>query len=110
MTGTTAEETVGGASLELNATQWSTRQNYSLVINNKAEEINPSYMSRNNTSDYTLSFWYKVQERADSVSVFSSSKQRNDDAEQRFMRLGPEERFARVQVGSQRLHSANKAR
>ena len=87
VTGTTAEETVGGASLTLNATQWSTRQNYSLVINNKAEEINPSYMSRNNTSDYTLSFWYKVQERADSVSVFSSGKQRNDDATQRFMRL-----------------------
>ena len=87
VSGTIAEETVGGASLTLNATQWSTRQNYSLVINNKAEEINPSYMSRNNTSDYTLSFWYKVQERADSVSVFSSGKQRNDDATQRFMRL-----------------------
>ena len=85
--GTTAEETIGGASLELNATQWSTRQNYSLVINNKAEEINSSYMARNNTSDYTLSFWYKVQERADSVDIFSSSKQRNDDATQRFMRL-----------------------
>ena len=86
-TGTTAEETVGGASLKLNATQWSTRQNYSLVIDNKAEEIDPSYMSRNNTSDYTLSFWYKVQERADSVTVFSSGKQRNGDATQRFMRL-----------------------
>ena len=85
--GTTAEETVAGASLELNATQWSTRQNYSLAINNKAEEINPSYMARNNTSDYTLSFWYKVQERADSVAIFSASKKRNDDATQRFMRL-----------------------
>ena len=85
--GTTAEETVGGASLALNATQWSTRQNYSLLINNKAEEINPDYMGRNNSSDYTLSFWYKVQERADSVEIFSSGKQRTDDATQRFMRL-----------------------
>ena len=87
VSGGTAEETVSGAALELNATQWSTRQNHSLVINNKAEEVNASYMSRNNTSDYTLSFWYKVQERVDSVSVFSSGKQRNDDPAQRFMRL-----------------------
>ena len=90
VSGTTAEETVAGAALQLNATQWSTRQNFSLAISNKAEELNPDYMARNNSSDYTLSFWYKVQERAagaDSVNIFSSSTGRNDDATQRYMRL-----------------------
>ena len=90
VSGTTAEETVAGAALQLNATQWSTRQNFSLAINNKAEELNSDYMGRNNSSDYTLSFWYKVQERAagaDSVNIFSSRKTRNDDATQRYMRL-----------------------
>ena len=90
VSGTTAEETVAGAALQLNATQWSTRQNFSLAISNKAEELNPDYMARNNSSDYTLSFWYKVQERAagaDSVNIFSSRQSRNDDATQRYMRL-----------------------
>ena len=61
--GNTAEDVVGGATLQLNETSWQRHSGFSLPLNRlRANVSKPQYFTRSAEEDFTVSYWFQATE------------------------------------------------